>query len=356
MNHLCIVTDAWHPQVNGVVTTLDQMIKRAGPRGFNVTVIQPGTFKTVATPGYPEIRLAWDAWNLAAQVPANVDAVHIATEGPLGIAARVLCARRGWRYTTGYHTNFPEYLEHRTSVPARFFYPTFRRLHQGAAAVLTPSTATAARLAQDLRLSNAVVWGRGYDADIFQPPSARSTAGSRLKLLYVGRVSIEKNLEDLLKLSASAEFEVHIVGDGPDRDKLEAAYPLARFHGYRRGAELATFYQQADVFVFPSRTDTFGIVMVEAMACGTPVAAYPVEGPIEAVTPGIGGELDADLVTAILAAAKLPRERVLENARRHSWESSADVFFGSLVDTLGCHFSPYRLLGTRSLPQGPGVV
>lgn len=343
MNHLCIVTDAWHPQVNGVVTTLDQMIKRAAERGFTVTVIHPNTFKTVATPGYPEIRLAWNAWDLAKQLPTNIDAIHIATEGPLGIAARLLCWRRGWRYTTGYHTNFPEYLQHRTKLPARLFYPLFRLLHQGSNAVLTPSSATAERLHRDLGVMKAVVWGRGYDADIFKPV-ARPETHQRLQLIYVGRVSVEKNLEDLLKLSLDPALDVHIVGDGPDRDRLEASYQQATFHGYKRGAELAKHYQLADVFVFPSRTDTFGIVMVEAMACGTPVAAYPVEGPIEAVDPGVGGALNEDLSQAIYQAAALPRTGALTNARRHSWEASADVFFGSLVDTFGCRFSPYRLL------------
>lgn len=346
MNHLCIVTDAWHPQVNGVVTTLNQMIARARDRGFIVTVIHPGTFKTVAAPSYPEIRLAWNLWDLARQLPTNIDSLHIVTEGPLGIAARLLARRRQWRYTTGYHTNFPEYLQHRTGLPARLFYPMFHWLHARSRAVLVPSGATADKLRRDLKLDDVVIWGRGFDTEIFksidhQPPT------SQLRLLYVGRVSVEKNLRALLTLSADAAYDVHIVGDGPDRVTLEAEFPAATFHGYKQGAELAAHYQAADVFVFPSKTDTFGIVMVEAMACGTPVAAYPVEGPIEAVIPGVGGALNADLLVAIQEAAKLPRWKVLNNAALHSWESSADTFFENLVDVFGCRFTPYRLLGAN---------
>lgn len=342
MNHLCIVTDAWHPQVNGVVTTLDQMLLRGIKHGFRVTVIHPGMFKTVPAPSYPEIKLAWNLWTLGDLMPDDVDSVHIATEGPLGIAARLLCTKRGWRYTTGYHTNFPEYLDQRTGIPAPLFYPLFRLLHKSSRAILTPSARTVDKLKFFMHLPQAMVWGRGFDENVFKPAVPPHTrGGDGLALLYVGRVSIEKNLEALLTLSEDDTYHINIVGDGPDRERLEKKYPKVSFHGYKHGAELAEFYQAADVFVFPSKTDTFGIVMVEAMACGTPVAAYPVEGPTEAVLPGVGGVLNDNLLVAIHEAAKLDRHRVPLNAGLHNWEHSASTFFEALVDTTGCQFTPY---------------
>ena len=322
---LILVTDAWLPQVNGVVVTLQKMVELSIDHGWRVEVIEPSQFKTIPTPTYPEIRTAINPWKIRRKLE-GADSIHIATEGSLGIAARIICGKRKWAYTTGFHTNFPEYIQRRTKIPASKTIPLFRKFHAKSSAVLVPSFSTKEKL-DAAGFKNVVLWGRGFDEDIFYPRLKFPSVIPRL--LYVGRVSVEKNLVPLLEMTDG--YDVTIVGDGPARKKLERDFPSAHFLGYKRGLELAEAYSAADVFVFPSRTDTFGIVMIEAMACGTPVAAYPVEGPKDAVIDGVGGFLDEDLETAIDKARKLPLESILSNAKRYSWSSSADTFFSNLV-------------------------
>ena len=339
MKKLALVTDAWEPQVNGVVTTLKKMVEHAESQGWVVTVIHPGLplFKTIATPGYPEIRTVVNPWRIT-KLLSGFDSIHVATEGSLGIAARVVVFRRGWYCTSGYHTNFPEYLERRTRIPAAVFYPVFRWLHSRNSAVYVPSTSTRDKLVNK-GFKNVVVWGRGYDELIFNPDCLAVPQSLPIKVLYVGRVAVEKNLGALLELQNYGRYEITIVGDGPDRQSLQALYPHARFVGYRRGRELARYYKDADVFAFPSRTDTFGLVMLESMACGTAVAAYPVEGPNDVVIDGKGGILREDLAEAIELAALLKcNTSVIDNAKLHSWSNSASTFFDNLVDLRGCRF------------------
>jgi glycosyltransferase involved in cell wall biosynthesis len=333
MKHLLLVTDAWEPQINGVVTTLVETVDRLRARGWQVTVAHPGLFRHRPMPGYPQISLALNPWRLKQLVKeVNPTHVHLAVEGPLGITARYLLRGLGWRYTTAYHTNFPEYVEAHYGLPARWVVPFVRWFHRHSAAVLVPSNSTNAKLA-GWGLMQAVTWGRGFRQDIFRPVDRGPS--DRLRLLYVGRVSAEKNIEDFLRLQRPG-WELTVVGDGPARADLEARYPEARFVGFKRGTELASFYQQADVFVFPSRSDTLGVVMIEAIACGTPVAAYQVEGPCDVVTSGLNGVLVSNrLERAVEKAACLSREQVAASAHRFSWDTSVDAFERALVPVTG---------------------
>ncbi len=326
-----IVTDAWTPQVNGVVTTLVNMVEQASSRGWTVDVIHPGLFKTVKLPGYPEVDLSWNLWRLGGMISPDVTSLHIATEGPLGWAARVLCALRRWRYTSGYHTNFPEYIQLKTGIPAALTYPVFRLFHSNSCAIMVPSHSTASKL-REKGFKNVVVWSRGFRPDVFNPSRRRADLldPKKINLLYVGRVSDEKNIEAFLELAA-ADVHLWVVGDGPARARLEKL-GKATFVGYKQGIELAEHFASADVFVFPSRTDTLGIVMLEAMACGTPVAAFDVEGPCDVILQGVGGYVSDDLLDATRRAILLRRSpSVLENAAAHTWEAAADTFFRSVV-------------------------
>lgn len=317
--HLVLVTDAWHPQTNGVVTTLSAVCEELAHLGTQVTVIHPGSFSTWPLPSYPEIRIARNPWRLWAMVrDLAPDAVHVATEGPLGIAARIWLRRHRLPFTTSVHTKFPEYIEDRIGLPPRFVYPLMRWFHNGAEASLC-TTPSHERELESWGLKKLVVWGRGVDTERFRPApqSPRTTP----KLLYVGRVAVEKSVEDFLALPVTGEKIV--VGDGPARPSLEARFPDARWLGFRKGQALVDLYADADVFVFPSRTDTFGLVMLEAMACGTPVAAYPVTGPIDVVEEGVTGALDEDLAAATRRALELPRSQVRDAATGFSWRQIA---------------------------------
>lgn len=332
MKHLAIVTDAWSPQVNGVVTTMKVMVEEAEARGWTVTVIHPGMFKTIPLPGYPEIKVVVNPWKLGSLLPETVNSIHIVTEGPLGWAARILCAARNWEFTTGFHTNFPEYLKLSAKIPLWLTYPIFRWFHQRAKAVFVPSKSTQTKLlARGFR--RLVIWSRGYRPDIFNPTRRRTDllTPSKINLVYVGRVSLEKNIEAFLALRRNPDYVLWVVGDGPDRARLEALGG-ATFVGFKHGVELAEYFASADVFVFPSKTDTLGIVSIEAMACGTPVAAFDVEGPRDVVQTGLGGWLSNNLELAVKCALLLNnRELVLENARIHTWSVAADTFYNNLV-------------------------
>lgn len=328
MKHLVLISDAWEPQINGVVTTLMQTVRILESRNWKVTVIHSGMFKSVPMPGYPEISLTLNPWKLKSQLcELKPTHVHIAVEGPLGITARFLLKDWGWDYTSAYHTNFPEYIKSHYGISPKLVIPLVKWFHQYSSAILVPSEGTANKL-RSWGLSKSLAWGRGFDSSLFFPKPKKN---DKLTLLYVGRVSEEKNIEDFLKLQ-TPERRLVVVGDGPARVKLEKQFPLAEFVGFKRGAELASFYQGADVFVFPSRTDTLGVVMIEAMACGTPVAAYNVEGPIDVVKDGISGALDPnDLESCVVRAANLDRALVVADSRRFSWEASCDTFESQLV-------------------------
>lgn len=328
---IAIVTDAWSPQVNGVVRTLQTIQAELERMGHVVKVISPDLYGSIPCPTYPEIRLALVRSGVVGQAIAafRPDAVHLATEGPLCLAARRWCLRGGLPFTTAYHTHFPDYVAQRTGLPAAWFWRYIRWFHGPAQAVLV-STRSVREQLRAHGVANVRPWGRGVDLAAFTPdaPPPDLFAGlPRPIMLYVGRVAVEKNLEAFLATDHGGTKVV--VGDGPARVALERAWPQARFLGAMFGRDLAGAYAGADVFVFPSRTDTFGLVMIEALACGTPVAAYPVTGPVDIVTPETGS-LSEDLGQAIAGALTRDRRTCAAYGRSFSWERSAREFLSGL--------------------------
>jgi glycosyltransferase involved in cell wall biosynthesis len=331
MKRVLIITDAWLPQVNGVVKTLQNTAAQLERLGHTVGFITPLGFRSLPCPTYPDIRLALCTKGMVAkQIDAfKPDALHIATEGPLGWAARGVALDRGWQFTTAYHTRFPEYVSSRSPIPEEWSYALLRRFHAPSAAVMVP-TQSIIRDLEARRFANVVHWSRGVDHGIFrpEPASARRSAEPPV-FLYAGRVSVEKNIEAFLALDLPGEKWV--AGGGPALESLQKRHPKATFFGMKTHAELAEIYRQAHVFVFPSRTDTFGLVLVEAMACGLPVAAYPVPGPLEVVGDGAAGALDEDLGAACERALRLKAEDVIAHAQQFNWEAATEQFRGALV-------------------------
>ncbi len=330
-SRIIVVTDAWAPQVNGVVRTLCAIREELEARGHELIVISPDRFATLPCPTYPEIRLAMSVPRTVGRMIAELepDAIHLATEGPLCLAARHWCLRRGLPFTTAFHTNFPDYMASRTGLSARFFWPYFRWFH-GPASVVLASTPSIRRALADAGIPQTEHWGRGVDLAQFSPDGAGHPQMTGLNgpvLLYVGRVAVEKNIEAFLALDHPG-IKV-VVGDGPAREALQDRFPDALFLGLLGGDQLASAYRAADVLVFPSVTDTFGLVMIEAMACGTPVAAYPVTGPVDIVTPEVGC-LDDDLARAVAGALTRDRATCAAYGGGFTWERSANEFLGSL--------------------------
>lgn len=329
---IAIVTDAWTPQMNGVVRTLNDTVARLRARGHDVLVIAPDQFRSLPCPTYPEIRLALASRGAVAKrlIEFAPDAIHIATEGPLGLIARRLCVARGWPFTTAYHTQFPAYVARRTHLPERLFWRYIRWFHKPAARIMVATPSVRRELAAH-GLDRFHHWSRGVDLAQFSPDAAPPPeyAGlARPIQLYVGRVAVEKNVEAFL--DAKRPGSKVVVGDGPALAALRARYADALFLGRREGRALAGCYAGADIFVFPSRTDTFGLVMIEALACGTPVAAYPVAGPIDVVTERCGA-LSEDLDRAIDAALFCERTDCTARGRQFSWEAATDQFLLGLA-------------------------
>jgi glycosyltransferase involved in cell wall biosynthesis len=328
---IALVTDAWHPQVNGVVRTLDTVIGELRSRGHEVEVISPDLFRSIPAPSYPEIRLALVGSRTVAKRLERFrpDTIHVATEGPLGWAARRHCLRHGLPFTTAYHTQFPDYVARRTGLPARWFWPFIRRFHAPATRTMVATETIRAELrAQGIGPLHH--WSRGVDVQTFHPDHAPPDLFFTLPRpiqLYVGRVAVEKNIEAFL--GSSHPGSKVVVGDGPALQKLQAQFPDAHFMGKRSGDALAACYAGADVFVFPSTTDTFGLVMIEALACGTPVAAYPVPGPLDVLQPE-SGVMAERLDHAIAGALQLDRRKCHEIGRAFTWEASADQFLAGL--------------------------
>jgi glycosyltransferase involved in cell wall biosynthesis len=328
---IMIVTDAWTPQVNGVVRTLQTIRVELEAMGHVVRVISPDLYGSIPCPTYPEIRLALVRPGVVGQAIAQFrpDAVHLATEGPLCLAARRWCLRGGVPFTTAYHTHFPDYVSQRTGLPSAWVWHYIRWFHGAARAVLVSTRSVRAQLRAH-GLDNVRPWGRGVDLTAFSPdapPPALFADLPRPIQLYVGRVAVEKNLEAFLATNHPGTKVV--VGDGPARAALARRYPQAHFIGPLFGTDLAGAYAGADVFVFPSRTDTFGLVMIEALACGTPVAAYPVTGPVDILTPQTGALAD-DLGAAITQALRCDRADCAAYGREFSWERSAHEFLTGL--------------------------
>ena len=331
---IAIVTDAWSPQINGVVKTLEQTVRCLQTAGHEVLVIEPSRFRTIACPGYDEIRLSLLPYRTVRALLSGFapDAIHVATEGPLGFAARRYALKYGLNFTTAYHTKFPEYLEARTGIPARCFYPAMRWFHHPAKAVMVSTDSVIAEL-QVKGFCNLVKWSRGVDMALFDaglPRTGRDAADP--VFLYVGRISVEKNLEAFLDLPLPGEK--WLVGDGPALEALSERYPAAVFFGAKTHAELAEIYRMADVFVFPSKTDTFGLVLLEAMASGLPVAAYPVAGPRDVLAGCEAAALRSALLEACMTALDLDPKHAIAHARKYSWQSTTGQFIRNLYPNL----------------------
>lgn len=331
---ILIVTDAWFPQVNGVVTTLSKTISCL-EREYDdvVEVIHPGMFRTIPTI-YPDVQFAFDIWNVWKKIDiAAPETIHIATEGPLGWAARRYCHANKLNYTTSYHTNFPEYIQEYTRgiIPAAAIYPLMRWMHNHSTRVLATTNSMKETLEQK-GFKNIVVWSRGVDTELFSPDRRTQSPfwPDVLTLLYVGRISIEKNIKAFLDIDISHAEKV-VVGDGPLRKKLEKQYPEVTFTGVLTGHALACQYASADVFVFPSKTDTYGVVMLEAMACGTPVAAYRAPGPIDVVINGVNGYISDNLKVSIYNAAQVKRESCRKFALDQTWSKVTKTLRDNLV-------------------------
>ena len=331
---ILIISDAWLPQINGVVRTYQRTTTMLADHGYTVDVIGPDQFRTIPCPTYPEIRLAIDAWyRLGPMIRAFAPtALHIATEGPLGSAARRYCIKNRIPFTTSFHTRFPEYVEARCGLPAKLTYAWMRRFHAPAQRVLVPTESMRQALI-DHGFTNTAIWGRGVDTKMFVPAD---TANERdfLNLprpiyAYVGRVAVEKNIRQFLDLEL--EGSKLVVGDGPMLNSLRNDYPGAHFVGAKQGEELVRHYQAADVFVFPSVTDTFGLVLIEALACGVPVAALPVTGPLDVIGPASEvGVLDTNLADAARRALSLSRDDCRAYATTFSWDRSLQQFLEGL--------------------------
>ena len=341
---IALVTDAWMPQVNGVVTTLVELVRQLQQRGHEVLVIHPGLFRTRPCPGYAGIDLAVRPFKkLAIQLEEwRPDAIHLATEGPLGWAGRKYCIRNGLAFTTAFHTRFPEILHVALRIPLAWGYALFRHFHRPSAGVMVPTREVLSMLARR-GFRHLRSWTHGVDTQLFpfEPATKVSTLTGPLAhpvCLYVGRVSYEKNIEAFLQMETPGTKVV--CGVGPLEAGLRARYPHVRWLGILDRTALAEVYASADVFVFPSRSETFGLVMLEAMACGTPVAAFPVEGPREVLgahegAKPQGGVLDEDLLQACQQALRVPRHEARQRAMHFTWETAAEQFLDHLVPANG---------------------
>jgi glycosyltransferase involved in cell wall biosynthesis len=326
---ILIVSDAWSPQVNGVVRTLQTTIEHLRATGEEVEVIEPTQFRTVPCPTYPEIRLSWFPRQRVMQTITRFspDVVHIATEGPLGLAARRAALRLGIPLTTAYHTRFPEYVQARFRIPLALTYAYLRWFHNAARITLVPTQIVRSDLTAR-GLTRLALWSRGVDNAIFYPRPEQRLAGDPPIFLYVGRVAVEKNIDAFLALDLPGTKWV--VGEGPELERIRRQYPGVRFLGVLTQDRLAEVYSGADVFVFPSRTDTFGLVLIEALACGCPVAAYPVTGPMDVIGDAPAGALHEDLRSACLAALRVPRQNALAHARQFTWGRATAQFLQHL--------------------------
>jgi glycosyltransferase involved in cell wall biosynthesis len=326
---ILLVTDAWEPQVNGVVRTLKTTARELTSMGHEVRFLTPLEFRTLPCPTYPDIRLSLFPQGQVSRTirEFDPDALHIATEGPLGIAARRFALRHDFPFTTAYHTRFPEYVYARFRLPLSWSYAWLRRFHGASKSVMAPTQV----VVDDLRANgfqNVKLWSRGVDGEIFRPQASKRLDSEPPIFLYVGRVAVEKNVESFLELDLPGSKWV--VGTGPALERIREKFPRVNYLGVLEREELARVYAAADVFVFPSRTDTFGLVLLEAMACGLPVAAYPVTGPRDVIGDSKAGVLHEDLRTACLEALKLQREDALARARLFTWRAATEQFFGHL--------------------------
>jgi glycosyltransferase involved in cell wall biosynthesis len=326
---IMIVTDAWEPQVNGVVRTLKQTMHELRKLGHEIEMITPLGFKTIPCPTYPDISLSLFPGKKVRQkmVDFEPDAIHIATEGPLGIAARSYALKNKLPFTTAYHTRFPEYVKARTAIPLAITYKFLRWFHDPSLALMAPTEV----VIKDLKhygFTNTVLWTRGVDLDVFKMQESRALDSDPPIFLCVGRVAVEKNIEAFLELKLPGSKWV--VGDGPALEGLKNKYPHVNYLGVLQQEELAKVYAAADVFVFPSKTDTFGLVLLEAMACGLPVAAFPVTGPIDVLGDSEAGVMRENLQEACLLALRIPKAEARKHAEKFSWKVASEQFLDHL--------------------------
>jgi len=327
---ILVATDAWHPQVNGVVRTLTMVASAAKALGIDVSFLTPQSFRTFALPSYPDLRIALPGAGKIARLigQARPDSIHIATEGPIGLAVRHHCRKRGLPFTSSFHTRFPEDISARLPIPESWSWSALRWFHGASRAVMAATPALAGEL-RGFGFRNVVLWPRGVDAELFRPRVV-DLGLPRPIFLSVGRIAVEKNLDAFLELDLPGSKVV--VGDGPARAALQRKYPQAVFLGALHGEPLAKTYAGADVFVFPSKTDTFGLVLLEALASGVPVAAFPVSGPRDVIGAAAVGVLSEDLRLACLAALKLSPQDCRQFAARQGWEASARAFLNNISD------------------------
>lgn len=324
-HQILIVTDAWKPQINGVVTTLNNLVTKIG-----VEVFHPGLVKSCRFPFYRDIAVCYTFSGLKESIK-RAKYIHIATEGPLGLYAKLYCDHKKYKYTTGYHTNFDMLLKTNYSIPYSITNSFITYFHKKSACILVPTKSIGKKL-NDMGLDQTVVWTRGVSSD-FVAREEGSRIPYKKKLLYVGRISKEKNLTAFFNSNLTIPHSKTVVGNGPMLEKYKKDYPNVNFVGAKSGQELINEYLTADVFVFPSKFDTFGLVQIEAMYCGTPVAAYPVPGPIDVIEQGVTGYTDINLETAIEKALNLDRKIVANQARKNwNWNNCCDIFVKNLVE------------------------
>jgi glycosyltransferase involved in cell wall biosynthesis len=326
---ILIATDAWHPQVNGVVRTLTSLARSASALGAEIEFLTPDGFSSLPVPTYPSLRMALpNRREIARRIEAAApEAIHIATEGPIGWAVRAYCRRRKLAFSTSYTTRFPEYVAARSIIPAALSYAVLRHFHSAASMTMV-ATASLKRELGTRGFKKLGNWTRGVDTDLFRPDPVAELDLPRPVFMAVGRVAVEKNLEAFLALKLSGSKVV--IGDGPQLPILKRRYPDVIFLGEKTGKELSAHFAAADVFVFPSLTDTFGVVQLEALACGTPVAAFPVTGPLDVIADHPVGALDTDLASACIRALGMSRAACRSFALEHSWENSARQFIANL--------------------------
>jgi glycosyltransferase involved in cell wall biosynthesis len=338
---ILVATDAWHPQVNGVVRTLSMIAQASKSLGVEVSFLTPNSFRSFPMPSYRELRVAMPSHGKIARLilDARPDSIHIATEGPIGFLVRRYCRKQGLPFTTSFHTRFAEYISARLPIPEAWIWTTLRAFHRPSQAVMAATPGLAAEL-RTRGFDKVVLWPRGVDTALFRPRNI-DLGLPRPVFLSVGRVALEKNLEAFLDLDLPGSKL--IVGDGPARASLARKYPKAIFLGARQGEALAEAYAAADVFVFPSKTDTFGLVLLEALASGLPVAAFPVPGPRDVIGEAPVGVLNDDLRLACLAALRISPQACLEFAANHTWEASSRAFVDNVRNFCGANPNSDRL-------------
>ena len=325
---ILIITDNLKDQINGVVTTYKNIEICAVRDGYNVVVLDPGWFSYINCPGYNEVKIAYPR-NLGKKIEEiSPDYIHIATEGPLGLWARAYLSLAGIPHNTAYHTKFPEGLKKLFGIPESITWRFVRWFHKHSGKVLTTTDSMVKELKDHGFDGDVIPWSRGVDRDIFYPSSRNNSI--RPILVCVSRVSKEKNLEAFFELEYTGARKI-MVGDGPMLETYKKKYPTVEFVGFKTGKDLADYYRLADVFVFPSRWETFGIVMIEAMACGTPVAAYPCQGPEDVIDEGITGCMNDDLKQAVKDTLMLDRKKVWEGSQRWTWENAWEIFKNNLI-------------------------